>query len=84
MYANTEIAADREQWGRRSAEKNWHRCVISAADHPLRQQPRPRACVCLTGKASCRDGHRHFSLEDPKCRQKFVRTAIFGALVFFW
>jgi len=25
MYANTEIAADREQWGRRSAEKIWHR-----------------------------------------------------------
>jgi hypothetical protein len=50
MYANTEIAADREQWGRRSAEKIWQRCVISAADHPLRQQPRPRACVCLTGR----------------------------------
>src|ERR1700676_2003435 len=58
MYANTEIAADREQWGRSSAEKIWHRCVISATDHPLREQPRPRACVCLTGKASCQDGHR--------------------------
>ena len=84
MYANTEIAADREQWGRRSAEKIWHRCVIGTADHPLRQQPRPRACVCLTGKASRRNGHRHFGSEDPRCRQEFVQTAIFGALVFFW
>ena len=42
IYANTEIAADREHRGRRSAEKwrimpIWHRRVISAADHPLRQ-----------------------------------------------
>jgi hypothetical protein len=47
MYANAEIAADSEQRRRRSAENgenaDWHRCVISAADHPMRWSTRPRA-----------------------------------------
>src|ERR1700730_16734493 len=45
--------ADRWQNGENA---DLHRCVISAAEYP-RQQTRPRTCVCLTGKPSCRDGH---------------------------
>jgi hypothetical protein len=42
MYANTEIAADRDQRGRRSAENGENAELAplrenSAADHPLRQ-----------------------------------------------
>jgi nucleotidyltransferase/DNA polymerase involved in DNA repair len=69
-------------WIGRIAPGRWHRCVISAADHPLRQQPRPRACVCLTGKASCRDGHRHFSWKirnvvKNSSRQQFLGSGLF-------
>jgi hypothetical protein len=67
IYANTEIAADREHRGRRSAGKwrimpIWHRRVISAADHPLRQigqigrvlRAFSRGCARLDGKRSSR------------------------------
>jgi len=67
IYANTEIAADREQRGRRSAGKwrimpIWHRRMISAADHPLRQidqigrvlQAFSRGCARLDAKRSSR------------------------------
>jgi hypothetical protein len=48
MYANTEIAADRERaepqiGGKLAKMLIWHRCVISAADHPMRQRSRPHA-----------------------------------------
>jgi hypothetical protein len=61
----------------------WHRRMISGADHPLRQQTRPRACVCLRGKASCRDGHRHFGSDDPRCRQNSSRQQFLGLWSFF-
>jgi hypothetical protein len=54
--------ADRPENGENA---DLHRCVISAADHPLRQQTRPRACVCLTRKASCREDQRHFGCKIP-------------------
>jgi hypothetical protein len=58
MYANAETAADSEQ-RRRDRRKMakmliWHRCVISAADHPMRwSTARARK---LYGKDLCRDG----------------------------
>jgi hypothetical protein len=56
----------------------------SAADHPLRQQPRPRACgracvraLCLMGKASCRNatdtsGRKIRGVVKNSSRQQFL------------
>jgi hypothetical protein len=48
MYANTDIAADCERRGadrRQNGENADLAPLISAADHPPRQQNAPRACV---------------------------------------
>ena len=67
IYANTEIAADRghrgpQIGGKMAKMRIWHRWVISAADHPLRQigqigrvlRAFSRGCARLDGKRSSR------------------------------